>query len=321
MSRQWYMHDAFDGFPLRCRLWIAWCRCGLKHRNGTTVAGSILFKLLRRWLRWLPAGTDNYWPVHGSRLSLPLVVDLLDLQSYIHTVPVLSRGSNEFELQAELLRPGMTFLDIGANYGLYTLHAAQRVGTTGRVIACEPQPRLVGALREAQRMSGTTVITVVAAAVSDRPGRATFEIPGMASGTGSLLTGSADNHDGSRHEVEVTTIDDLCRKLEVTNVHLIKIDVEGGEYKALAGAAGILRASRPLVWFELNPAAQAQAGVSIREVFRLLEDLGYRTFKQIARGYPEVRPDDAFIQLVNIIALPEGTVAGRNLTGAGEVAT
>ena len=53
----------------------------------------------------------------------------------------------------ELLRPGDTFINVGANVGYVVLHAASRVGPRGRVIAFEPQP---GCCRKLRRNPGST---------------------------------------------------------------------------------------------------------------------------------------------------------------------
>src|ERR1700758_4255297 len=55
---------------------------------------------------------------------------------------------NEFLLLSKILKPGMTFVDVGANMGLYTLYAARQVGPQGRVLAIEPSRREVEALKE-----------------------------------------------------------------------------------------------------------------------------------------------------------------------------
>ena len=99
MGALWYECREFDAFPVRCRAWRRWCASGPKHKGGTSIGGGHLFRMLRRSLQHRPVGDANYWPVPSVRLDRPLYVDLLDLQSYIHTVPILSRGSNEFNLQ------------------------------------------------------------------------------------------------------------------------------------------------------------------------------------------------------------------------------
>ena len=54
----------------------------------------------------------------------------------------------ETQLAMRLLRPGMTAVDVGANWGYFTLLCAHLVGASGRVIALEPHPRLSSMLAE-----------------------------------------------------------------------------------------------------------------------------------------------------------------------------
>ena len=56
-------------------------------------------------------------------------------------------GPQETALLGAALRPGATFVDVGANWGYFTLLAAHRVGPAGRVVALEPDPRLFALLR------------------------------------------------------------------------------------------------------------------------------------------------------------------------------
>src|SRR5437867_7825119 len=76
----------------------------------------------------------------------------------------------ETALVRAILRPGMTFLDVGANWGYFTLAAAHLVGETGRVVSLEPDPRLFAVLRAnlADNRLGHVVALPVAAA--EQPG-------------------------------------------------------------------------------------------------------------------------------------------------------
>jgi FkbM family methyltransferase len=303
MGALWYECREFDAFPVRCRAWRRWCASGPKHKGGTSIGGGHLFRMLRRSLQHRPVGDANYWPVPSVRLDRPLYVDLLDLQSYIHTVPILSRGSNEFNLQERLLAPGMVFADIGANYGLYTFRAAQLVGPSGRVVAFEPQPRLVGALKRTLRHSPLVQVELLEVALADRPGRASFAIPDMASGAGSLLV---DGVHGPRFEVELARFDDVSESLNLARLDLVKIDVEGGEWMVLQGAAETLRRHQPHLWFEWNANAQQQSGVNGDAFFAFLGGLGYRVFRRIVSGYPQFDPCASGPGLVNVLAVPGG---------------
>jgi FkbM family methyltransferase len=199
----------------------------------------------------------------------------------------------------------MVFFDVGANYGLYTFHAAKLVGIDGCVVAFEPQPRLCKALKMACSKFKSSNVEIVAAAASDHAGTTTFAIPAMASGTGSL-NATHSSSDGATFSVETTTIDTVCLQRGITQVDLIKIDVEGAEYQALKGTSCILRSSQPLLWFELNPEAQQRAGCAIADIFRFLGDLGYESFYRISDGYPIVDPASEFRDLINVLAFPRG---------------
>src|ERR1700685_3926462 len=76
-----------------------------------------------------------------------------------------------------LLKPGDTFVDCGANLGLWTLAAAPLVGEQGKVIAFEANPDTVRRLREHAR-PGESWVKIHEAAVSDHPGVLRFD-PGL----------------------------------------------------------------------------------------------------------------------------------------------
>ena len=65
-------------------------------------------------------------------------------------------GRQEFHLFRGILRPGMTVLDIGANQGVFTLYCADRVGSTGKVIAFEPDREMFSALEANVKANGKT---------------------------------------------------------------------------------------------------------------------------------------------------------------------
>src|SRR6266566_1848196 len=58
-------------------------------------------------------------------------------------------------------RPGMSFVDVGANWGYFTLLAASLVGTNGRVLSLEPDPRLFSILRDNIVRSGLNQVTAL----------------------------------------------------------------------------------------------------------------------------------------------------------------
>ena len=141
-------------------------------------------------------------------------------------------------LQA-VLGPGKVFFDIGANVGFFTLLGSRIVGEAGAVVAFEPLPENLGALKVHVRLNGARNVNVVAAAVSDRAGRERFgpvDNPAMG---GRAPEGSI--------EVVTVALDDLVREGAVRRPDVLKIDVEGAELRVLAGARRTLEEARPAI--------------------------------------------------------------------------
>lgn len=128
------------------------------------------------------------------------------------------------------LRPGDEFVDAGANVGVYTVLVAGACGA--HVTAVEPAPAALAALGrniEANDLNGQ--VRVVAAALGAAPGRVR-----MTDGLDTLNRVAGDG-DATTREVEMTTLDVL--DVQPT---AIKLDLEGYEAQALAGAARTLAA-------------------------------------------------------------------------------
>ena len=183
----------------------------------------------------------------------------------------------------EYLRPGMTFLDIGANFGTYTLIGADAVGHEGRVIAVEPAGEIGYLLKENVAMNGyKDVARVERCAVGDEPGTLTLYEFGFRQGGNTVLPIVAEAAQDTYGE-EVTTREVPCRTLDevvashgLDRVDLMKIDVEGFEYQAFMGAREMLKKHRPTIimeWLGGFYRAREETG---RALWNLLTDeLGY----------------------------------------------
>ena len=150
-----------------------------------------------------------------------------------------------------VLRPGDTVVDIGANYGVVTLLAAQAVGPGGCVHAFEPQPRVADLLRRSIALNGLTQVHLHQLALSDADGRLELRVPDRNLGAASLtrvLTGP-----GSTFTVEVRTSGAYLADLDLGPIRLLKIDIEGHEPEFLRGAHDFLATSTPdVIVFESN---------------------------------------------------------------------
>jgi FkbM family methyltransferase len=165
-------------------------------------------------------------------------------------------------LFARSIRPGAVVFDVGANVGFYTLIAARKSGPAGRVYAFEPLPRNIAFLRRHLQRNDVINAEVIEAAVSDAAGRAAFEE------SGSPAMGRLGS--SGRLQVRTVTLDQMVLDSGLPPPEVIKIDIEGGETRALEGARRILARAQPLVFL-------ATHGRQVHsQCCALLEEMGYR---------------------------------------------
>jgi FkbM family methyltransferase len=177
----------------------------------------------------------------------------------------------ELRLLRELLRPGDTFVDCGANIGLWSLVAASAVGNTGRVIAIEANP--VVAQRLVDNAQQASCVEVQVAAASAACGEVRFD-PGDHHNLGRVSATAALS-------VPTIRIDDVV----VPPVSGIKVDVEGFELPALEGARATIESSEPWIFVEFN---RDYAGNALGDwaVDEYLSGLGYRPFSLDGQPLP-----------------------------------
>jgi FkbM family methyltransferase len=204
---------------------------------------------------------------------------------------------NEFAFLDGLLRPGMKVLDGGANEGVYTLFLANKVGPNGRVVAVEPSPRELTRLRANLAANNLNDVTVVAAVLAERAGDISLKIAD-AGHAGQNTLGEFIYEGLTPVETELLpaiTLDELAATRGLTDVDVIKLDIEGAELRALRGATNLLQTARPLLLLELSPAALAHQGGSVKDLTALLERADYRLLCfDRATGLPVPVPEGSF---------------------------
>lgn len=217
-----------------------------------------------------PNARGQFTLAPGVRFEVPLASALARLL----LLEVYERAEQAFVRQA--LAPGAVFLDVGANHGLFTVLAAERVGAAGHVYAFEPSPREAASLRRNLALNQCTNVTVVEQAVSDRTGQARLAV----AGDGGLNALAQNTHPEQVVEawqaVSTITLDDYLAGAGEPRVDLLKIDVEGAEALVLRGAERLLRRAQPPVLLcEFCDVTAAGFGSSGRELYALLTSYGY----------------------------------------------
>ena len=202
---------------------------------------------------------DNQITLHGR----PFYVDELDsLELKIN--PIFE--PEETRLCMALISPGDTCLDIGANIGYYTVLFSHYVGSTGKVIAIEPDPENFLLLKQNCSQD-------IASNIASLHQVALGEEAGMAP-----LFKSKDNHGMHRLYSSVCCSSDSSTvsvirgdSLNIGVVDFLKIDIEGYEPPALSGLKNTISASKTIkILTEFSPLSIREAEFSCRSLVEML---------------------------------------------------
>jgi FkbM family methyltransferase len=169
---------------------------------------------------------------------------------------------------ADLLRPRMTFYDIGAKFGIFSVLAARIVGPAGAVVSFEPMPENFRLLVYNARLNNFLNIRCLPTALADHDGEGLFLVAADPS-QGALATNQCRPDEFVREvRVEVRRLDSLMADRQVPPPDIVKMDIEGGEVAALAGAGKLLTTARPILVVELHETAEAVARVLARQNYK-----------------------------------------------------
>ncbi|MBV8050972.1 MAG: FkbM family methyltransferase [Acidobacteriaceae bacterium] len=182
-----------------------------------------------------------------------------------------------YTMAEELVRPGSVVWDIGANVGLFSLCAAARCGTSGFVLAVEPDIWLANlVIRSASQLAAKQFscaeVKLLCAAISD-----SIEVTGLCiaerqRASNHLTQTQRSMHSGNTRPLQPTaclTLDFLLTQFPPPSV--LKIDVESHEVRVLKGARKLLQEVKPLIWCEVLRENSS-------EVTSLLREAGYELY-------------------------------------------
>jgi FkbM family methyltransferase len=217
----------------------------------------VLWTRASRPLRWRPIPILS-GPGRGLRINLH------------GSAVAFATGTAERPMQNALvgeLKPGDTFYDIGANVGFVTILAAKLVGPQGRVIAFEPVPENVAAIRENLSLNGIDWAEVHETAISRRSGSANLIVSDV-SAFSRLASVSVPTGARGHIEVRVDSIDEFLAAGSAPAPDFVKIDVEGAELEVIDGMRETLARHRPVVMCEVHDCNAQYA--------ELMASLGYK---------------------------------------------
>jgi FkbM family methyltransferase len=236
----------------------------------------------RRWRRSIDAAART---LGSTRVVVPArdFRGQFEFDVRSHVAQYILRGSFEMTfvpLFEAALGPGLDFIDVGANAGLYTVLGGKIVGPGGRVLAVEPAPSILPSLRANVARNGLENVTVFAGVATSRSGPCLLNsIVGNEEYSSLSPITHPSAPQGPRQQVEVAgeTIDHLVASHHLRPA-LIKIDAEGAEGLVLRGAADVLATHRPVILSELDHLLLGAAGDTPESVRALLAATRYVLF-------------------------------------------
>lgn len=249
---------------------------------------------LIRWSRSFDPGPFSKLAASiGKRLLFPSLRGPLDIETWGLKTRIDPRKNvtekrlmfspsrfelEERELLAQRLKEGDVFVDVGANVGAYSLWASQFIGQSGRIVAIEPQPTVLGRLRANLALNPHLSAQVFACGAGPEQGLMYLSIGSSNEGGASLATIS-----GGKDEIEVVVrpLLSIVQEAGLERIDALKIDIEGFEDRALIPfytEAPIALRPRLLI-------VERSEKDWTQDLMAVLREVGYRTLFATKRNY------------------------------------
>jgi len=189
------------------------------------------------------------------------------------------------KLLSNELRKGMNCLDVGSNIGYYVLLEAQIVGKNGSIISIEPSSQNFIALKENVKLQNFSNVKVFQFACGDRNGTINFLTTERSNWSridekcfeffpSTKIVGS--------EKIQVKKLDSFMEQIDLDKLDLIRMDVDGYEYKILDGMIQTLKKFKPTIIIETH---LANMGLSNTKKFlQKLNDLSYEVVYYVPRN-------------------------------------
>jgi FkbM family methyltransferase len=238
---------------------------------------------------------DTFW---GDSIHVALP-DRVGIALYRHGIfePGLTKAL------ITLLRPGMTFIDVGAHVGYFSLLASELVGASGAVHAFEPTPQTFRVLRgNTQRRSNVWVNEIAVFSHDTEVALATFGT--RLAAFNSLFEPRLSSPQARRKSIHVRAVSiDSYVAATGCRPSAVKVDAESAESRVIAGMRTTIERLRPIITIEVGD--MGVPGVpSSRELISTLTGHGYSVGEWSDEGYREHILRDSY-EYANLIFLPK----------------
>ncbi len=206
--------------PTGFALWAIEKTRRLPDRWATRRIAHVLRRLAIRSLHGAPVDVEAF----GTRMRLYPDNNLCE-KKVLFTPQFFD--PQEFAFLRSRMREDLTFIDIGASVGPYSLFVASLAGPKARILSIEPQPDVFDRLTYNIGLNPYGTVKAIACAIADKPGELTLFLDPRNSGESSVKVMASSQVGTIR--VPATTLLDLVRKERLEHLSAVKIDVGGAE--------------------------------------------------------------------------------------------
>lgn len=197
--------------------------------------------------------------------------------------------NGEFGFIIRELKQGDNVIDIGANVGLMTLLLVKVVGPMGSVVSFEPAPISFALLKLNTLINGLKNVTLINKAVSSTSGIENLYIcpTGESDNQVSVIDLDWKNEIRIGIPIETVSLDDYFMSGNNLKIDFIKIDTQGGEYKALQGMRNLLIRNRDIrLIIEYAPYLPLWKEIEPQNILDFIRALGFKIY-DLGSGNPE----------------------------------
>lgn len=238
--------------------------------------------LSRKGVTRIPGMLNLYYFLYRKMRPSAVLINVEGNKLYVNckdegvVINLLVHGSHEkyeTELFKKIVKPGMTVVDIGANFGYYTLLAAKLVGGQGKVYAFEPELNNFELLLRNIKINEYDNIVPVKKAISDETGQIKLFTDEYNLAAASFSEKNMPVQKSGFEEVDKIRLDDFFN--QGTHIDFMKIDVQGAEGLLVDGAKNLLKKNDLKILIEFWPTGLKNLGTEPMQFLEKLKNFGF----------------------------------------------
>ena len=232
-------------------------------------------KLISFLIKFLPSSLKTNF------MGMNLYINPRDVRNFIDVFFPLKHPNHWHNALSLVISEGDRIIDVGGNIGLTAIISAKSAKETGEVIVFEPEPDCYRLLKKNIKLHEMTNIHAYDIALSDKDGSLNFFIDKDYSTLNSL---SEKNILNKSKKIVVQTIKYDSFMEEQMMVHLLKMNIQGGERLVIEGAGQMIKQYLPMVISEFWPEGLRNMDSDPAEFIKYFIDLGYEIYSIDLKG-------------------------------------